>query len=162
MPWVWLPEIRNIQIEVSLVAHFETHDVALKELADVEEDWEGQQGADVANDPVLVGGGVLLPAPVVQWMVDSHEPLQGDPDRHVDGAHQGDWVQGVEEVGGEDDVSVCLETELPEGLQQHGQQVDEVKDGKSGDELVEWVSHWFAEEQEDRNGVANNSERAYH
>ena len=92
MPWVWLPEIRNIQIQVSLVAHFETHDVALKELADVEEDWKDQQGADVADDPVLVGGGVLLPAPVVQWMVDSHEPLQSDPDRHVDGAHQGDWV----------------------------------------------------------------------
>ena len=147
---------------MSLVAHFKTHDVALKELADVEEDGEGQQGADVADDPVLVGGGVLLPAPVVQRVVDGREPLQGDPDRHVDGAHQGDRVQGVEEVGGHYDVSVWLETELPEGLQQHGQQVNEVEDGQSGDELIEWVSHWFTEEQEDRNGVANNSESAYH
>ena len=34
-------------------------------------------------------------------------------------------------------MSVCLETELLQGLRQHGHQVDEVEDGQSGDELVE-------------------------
>ena len=134
---VWLPEISNIKVQASLVSNFETHNVALKELADVEEDGEAQQGADVVEDSVLVGGGVLLPAPVVQGVVDGHEPLQGDTDRHVDGAHQGDRVQGVKEVGGDNDMSVRLETELLQGLQQHGHQVDEVEDGQGGDELVE-------------------------
>ena len=111
--------------------------MALKELANVENDGEAQQGADVVKDSVLVGGGVLLPAPIVQGVVDGHEPLQSDPDRHVDGAHQGDRVQGVKKVGGDYDMSVRLETELLQGLQQHGHQVDEVEDGQSGDELVE-------------------------
>ena len=134
---VWLPEISDIKIQASLVSHFETHNLALKELANVEEDGEAQQGADVVKDSVLVGGGVLLPAPIVQGVVDGHEPLQGDPDRHVDGAHQRDRVQGVKKVGGDNDMSVRLETELLQGLQQHGHQVDEVEDGQSGDELVE-------------------------
>ena len=34
--------------------------MAFKELADVEEEGEAKEGADVADDPVLVGGGVLL------------------------------------------------------------------------------------------------------
>lgn len=111
--------------------------MAFKELADVEEDGEADQGADIADDPVFVGGGVLLPAPVVQGVIDSHEPLQSDSDRHVDGAHQGDRVQGVEEIGGDNDMVVRLETELSHGLQEHGHQVDEVEDGQGGDELIE-------------------------
>ena len=134
--------------------------MALKELADVEDDWEAEQGADVGDDPVLVGGGVLLPAPVVQGMVDGHEPLQGDPDGHVDGAHQGDRVQGVEEVGGDDDMIVRLETELPHGLQEHGHQVDQVEDSQGGYKLIEGVSERFTEEHENSDGISNNSERA--
>ena len=93
---------------MSLVSDLETHDMALKELVDVKKDGEDKKGADIAENPVLVRGGVLLPASVVQRVVDSHEPLQGDPDCHVDGAHQGDGVQGVEEVWGHHDMIVCM------------------------------------------------------
>lgn len=73
----------------------------------------------------------------------------------MDGAHQGDRVQG-----GDNDMVFCVETELPQGFREYGQQVDEMEDGQDGDEFVKRVSKRFTEEQEDSYRVASNSKRA--
>ena len=54
----------------------------------------------------------------------------------------------------------CVETELPQGFREYGQQVDEMEDGQDGDEFVKRVSKRFTEEQEDSYRVASNSKRA--
>ena len=104
---------------VSFIGTLLLHWHSPPEIADVDkEDGEDQQWADVSEDSVLGGGGVLLPAPVVQRVEDSHVLLNGDPDCHVDGAHQRDRVQGGEKVVGEHEMVVCIE--FPQGLDQHG------------------------------------------
>ena len=55
----------------------EGYHFALKELADVEGEREEDEWADVADESVLVRGGVLLSPVVVKWMVDGHVSFHG-------------------------------------------------------------------------------------
>ena len=61
----------------------------------------------------------VAPPVVVQGVVDRHEPLQGHSDGHVDGAHQRDGIQWVEDVGVDHDVIIRLKTKLPQRFEQH-------------------------------------------
>ena len=99
----------------------------------------------------------VAPPVVVQGVVDRHEPLQGHSDGHVDGAHQRDGIQWVEDVGVDHDVIIRLKTKLPQRFEQHREQVDEVKDCQGGNELVERVSNAFTQEKEDGDGVPDNT-----
>ena len=58
---------------------------------------------------------------------------------HVDGAHERDGVERVQQVRVEDDVVVVVEAELAQGLQQHRHQVHQVKHRQGRQQLVERV-----------------------
>ena len=81
-------------------------------------------------------------------------PLQTHHHGHVDGAHHGDGVERVEEVGEEDDVGGGLEAEVPERLQQHGEQVHQVEEAERGQQLVEEAVQLLPGQQEDGGRVA--------
>ena len=127
-----------------VVDHF-----TLEELCEVEYEGQDDEGTDEVDDVISLSGGVLLSSVVVQRVVDSHVALQGHDERHVDAAHQGDGVEGVDEVGEHQSLEIGMEAEVSERVHHHGDQVDQVEYGQDGEELVKGVSHANTEEEDD-------------
>ena len=66
----------------------------------------------------------------------------------------------MQQVGEYHDVKIMGEAKLSGRLQTHGDKVDQVKDGESGQQLVEGVAHVLAQQQEDGNGVTDDTKDA--
>ena len=87
-----------------------------------------------------MAGHVLDDAVVVDGLVSGEEPLQRDADCGEDGSSHGDVVKWIEDEWEHDIVvgnGFLIRAELFDGVERHGDDVDQVPGGKHGQELIE-------------------------
>jgi hypothetical protein len=132
--------------------------LGLEELWDVDDDgdedsWENE-GVEV--DP---GGAVEVPGAEVDGPPDGHEALRGDAHDDVRLAAEQDVLQGVQEVGEQDDVGLVLDVHVQlETVKDEEADEEQVDDGEGEDALVEVRPPLEAEDYDDGAKVAENSE----
>ena len=127
------------------------NNLSLEELGDIEKDGEDEDGEAVLHQSLDVTGDVLNDAVVVDGLVGGKEPLQRDADRGEDGSSHGDVVQGVEDDGEHDIVvgnGFLIRAELFDGVEHHGDDVDQVPGGEHGQELIEEGRPYLGPSQE--------------
>ena len=105
-------------------------DLGLEESGSGEEDGEEGDAGDVLDDALGEGVGLVHGLAVVERVVHGEEPLEGDGHCHEDGRGDGDLVEGVQEVGKQDDVEVGGQVELlAKGLEDGAEEVGRVEAG---------------------------------
>ena len=130
------------------ISNFILGHLALKKLWYVEDDSKEGDGKEISEQATPVRSGVGEYLVIIERMIDCYVAFCGHSDCHEDGASQGDGVERVEDVGEQEDVSICLQTKPPHGLQQHGNQVQEIKAGQHCQQLIEAALQLWPGEKE--------------
>ena len=114
--------------------------LSLEKLWDIEEDGEDKDGEAVLHQSLVMAGHVLDDAVIVDRFVGCEKPLQRDSDRGEDGSSHGDVVQRIEEDLENHSVvrdSLFFRAELLDGVEHHGDDIDQVPSGQHGQKLIE-------------------------
>ena len=141
-----------------VVHDFDGHKFGLEELGDVDDDRDddGRENEGVEVDP---GGVVDVICAEVDGSPDGQESLCGDAHDDVRLAAEKDVLEGVQEVGEQDDVGLVLDVHVQlETVEDEEADEEEVDDGEGEDTLVEVRPHLEPEDDDDGAKVAENSE----
>ena len=142
----------------SFVKDSHGHKLGLKELGDVDDDRndERRENEGVEVDP---GGAVEVLRAEVDRPPDGHEALCGYAHDDVRLAAEQDVLEGVQEVGEQDDVGLVLDVHVQlETVEDEEADEEQVDDGEGEDALVEVRPPLETEDDDDGAKVAENSE----
>ena len=143
-----------------LVDHFNGHQLGLEELGDVDDEGKEDGGQDEGVE-VHPGGVVELLEAELYWPPDGHQSLGHDARDEVGLAAQQDVLEGVPEVGEEEDVRLVLEVQVElEAVNDEEADEEEVDDGEGKDALVEVGPHLGHEDDDDGAEIAEDAEDA--
>ena len=130
-----------------LVDHFNGHQLGLEELGDVDDEGKEDGGEDEGVE-VHPGGVVELLEAELYWPPDGHQSLGHDARDEVGLAAQQDVLEGVPEVGEEEDVRLVLEVQV---------ELEAVNDEEVEDALVEVLHHLEHEDDDDGVEIAEDA-----
>ncbi len=98
--------------------------LGLKKSRDCEYDGEEGDGADIFDDPLCQGIGLMHSLTVIQRIMDGNEPLASDCHGHENRGRDCDLVKGIQQVREQHDVQIRPQLELlPETLQDAAKQL---------------------------------------
>lgn len=144
----------------SFVKDSHGHKLGLKELGDVDDDRndERRENEGVEVDP---GGAVEVLRAEVDRPPDGHEALCGYAHDDVRLAAEQDVLEGVQEVGEQDDVGLVLDVHVQlETVEDEEADEEQVDDGEGEDALVEVGPHLGHEDDDDDAEISEDAEDA--
>ena len=109
-----------------------------------------------------MGGGVSYNLVIVERSVYGNISFSCNSHRHEDRTSQGNGVERVQEVWEQEDLGICCKTKPSQGLQQHGDQVEQVIAGQHRQQLVEAAPQLRPCKKKDRHNIAQNTKNRDH